>query len=300
MVEIENYKEIFNRSRQPWRVQKESPKLILAVKKDGFLYEGSYVAPDFGYSNFYYNSLILNCLYDCEYCYLQGMYPSANTVIFVNLEDFFQHTDRLLEEKSPLYLCISYDTDLLAFESLVPYAGEWIRYAESRPDLIIELRTKSAAFRHIRELQPLPNVVLAWTLSPQEIIDLHEAKTPSLKARVTSAGEAVQAGWNVRLCFDPLLYVKNWPEIYSRFISNLSNVIEFSRIKDFSLGVFRMNAGYLQLIRQQRSDSSLVQFPFKKTVKTATYPSTIASELVDHMRGLLLEHAVDSEKIIVT
>ena len=28
-----------------------------------------------------------NCIYDCRYCFLQGMYSSANFVLFVNFEE---------------------------------------------------------------------------------------------------------------------------------------------------------------------------------------------------------------------
>src|SRR5687768_4267530 len=108
-IPISTYKEVFNRSRQSFGDQKRSQKLILAVKRDGFLYPGSQMSPDCGYRNFYYNSLAMNCLYDCEYCYLQGLYPSANMVLFVNNEDFFAHTRAQLAKTSPLYLCLSYD-----------------------------------------------------------------------------------------------------------------------------------------------------------------------------------------------
>ena len=29
-----------------------------------------------------------NCIYDCKYCFLQGLYSSANYLVFVNYEDF--------------------------------------------------------------------------------------------------------------------------------------------------------------------------------------------------------------------
>ena len=36
----------------------------------------------------------MNCVFDCEYCYLKGMYPSANLVVFVNLEDIFAEVEK--------------------------------------------------------------------------------------------------------------------------------------------------------------------------------------------------------------
>ena len=38
-----------------------------------------------GFKENYYFSHMLNCIYDCKYCFLQGMFNSANFVIFTNL-----------------------------------------------------------------------------------------------------------------------------------------------------------------------------------------------------------------------
>ena len=45
------------------------------------------------------------------------MYPSGNLVIFINIEDIFAELETLLA-KHPVYLCVSYDTDLLALENI--------------------------------------------------------------------------------------------------------------------------------------------------------------------------------------
>lgn len=51
-IPINSYKEVFNPSAQNFQAQKRSPKLILAKRKEQFLYSGSGVAPDFGYRFF--------------------------------------------------------------------------------------------------------------------------------------------------------------------------------------------------------------------------------------------------------
>ena len=87
VIPISSYKDVFNRPQQEWQTQKQSQKLILAVKPDDLLYKASDIAPDFGHEHFYYNTPLLNCVYDCSYCFLQGLYPSANLVFFVNQAD---------------------------------------------------------------------------------------------------------------------------------------------------------------------------------------------------------------------
>ncbi len=84
---------------------------------------------DFGNEHFYYCSTMMNCMFDCSYCYLKGMYPSGHMVIFVNLEDYFEKLEEMLA-KSEIYLCVSYDADLLAMDSLTGYASAWADFAK--------------------------------------------------------------------------------------------------------------------------------------------------------------------------
>ena len=85
VVICEHYGEVFNRKAQNFKLQKKKPALILAKKR------GKRVLPTpegfgIGGSQNYYFSHMLNCIYDCRYCFLQGMYPSAHQVIFLKLE----------------------------------------------------------------------------------------------------------------------------------------------------------------------------------------------------------------------
>ena len=62
VVPVRDYKNVFNRPRQPVQLQKEAPNLILAVQKPPYLYPGPAVCQDFGEAHFYYASNVMNCL----------------------------------------------------------------------------------------------------------------------------------------------------------------------------------------------------------------------------------------------
>ena len=81
------YGEIFNRRAQNFRLQKISPALILAEKFSGHVLPSPPEYAIGGDLNYYFSHM-LNCIYDCRYCFLQGMYQSAHYVVFVNYEDF--------------------------------------------------------------------------------------------------------------------------------------------------------------------------------------------------------------------
>ena len=83
----ERFGEVFNPKAQNFRLQKQKPALILAEKYQNFVLETP-KGYGIGAERNYYFSHMLNCLYDCRYCFLQGMYQSANYVLFVNYEDF--------------------------------------------------------------------------------------------------------------------------------------------------------------------------------------------------------------------
>ena len=111
----QNYQEVFNLKSQNFRIQKQWPAINLA-KKNGRLVLPTPKGFGIGGQQNYYFSHMLNCLYDCRYCFLQGMYPSAHYVIFVNFEDFATEIGILMSEHSgqTCYFFSGYDCDSLA------------------------------------------------------------------------------------------------------------------------------------------------------------------------------------------
>ena len=97
IIQIRHYKDIFNRTNQDFQVQKRAMKLILAKKTGPLLYPATDMVQDYKNKNSFYNTPALNCLYNCEYCFLQGMYPSGHLVLFVNENDFDFNQDSSIE-----------------------------------------------------------------------------------------------------------------------------------------------------------------------------------------------------------
>ena len=168
-ISVDHYKDIFDRKRQDIAFQKENPALILAVREGRRIYKGASVCQSFGNRNFYYASSVMNCPFDCEYCYLKGMYLSGHIVVFVNTSDYVSDVKESLKE-GPLYICASYDSDLCALDGLTGLASFWADLARDNEDLLVELRTKAApsSFRSI------PNLIYAFTISPEDYRKIRE------------------------------------------------------------------------------------------------------------------------------
>ncbi|WP_427340075.1 radical SAM protein [Caloranaerobacter sp. DY30410] len=270
IVEIKNYKDVFNRPRQNFIIQKKSPKLILAKKTGNYLYEGSPICEDFGETSFYYSSNIFNCIYDCEYCYLRGLYSSSNIVIFVNIEDFFEEIIKTTKDRRA-YICISYDSDILAFENITGFVRKWIEFANRNKNLLIEIRTKSSNFRSIKDLEIPSNIIFAWTLSPQEIIDNFEHKTPSLTARLNDIKVAISKGLKVRISLEPIMKVKGFESVYGEFIDEVFTEIPSNTVRDVNIGVFRMSEEHIKRLRRLDKYSKVFGYDFKKENGVVSY-----------------------------
>ena len=261
IIPVKHYKDVFNRTNQNFHNQSLQRKLILATNQGQLVYHGAPVCQNFGQEYFYYTSNVLNCLYDCEYCYLQGMYPSANLVVFLNLSDHFEQLVKLLK-KHPVYVCISYDTDLLALEPIFHFIKEWIAFAQQHKNLTIEIRTKSANSSLMESLPVQDNIIYAWTLSPDFVQQQYEHKTPSLSARINAVQTAIRTGHKVRLCFDPMLHLTHAKEIYTDFITTVINQIPASALYDVSLGCFRISKEYRKQLKKQRPNSCIALYPY--------------------------------------
>lgn len=295
VIEIDHYKDIFCRSRQSSPLQHGSQKLILAARQGTLLYEGAPVCQSFGHQYFYYVSCVMNCIYDCEYCYLKGMYPSANIVVFVNLEDYFAEIEQVLKNH-PLYLCVSYDTDLLALEQMIGYVREWCAFAAEHDNLTIEIRTKSANKSFVRGMISNSRVIYAFTISPQAVIDAYEHHTASLGERLSCAALLIQEGCPVRLCFDPMIYVPCWEQHYEKMLEQVYQRIAIEKIVDASVGTFRISQDYLKNIRKQEPESAVIWFPFQKEDGYCHYPNALMEQM-ELFLTKRLEEKIPREKI---
>ncbi len=282
VIEIGHYKDVFCRKGQNYALQHSAQSLILANRQGNWLYKGADVCQDFGNRHFYYASSVMNCVYDCEYCYLKGMYPSGHLVAFVNLEELFLSVSEHLAEH-PMYVCISYDTDLFALEGLLGYVREWVSFAGRNQGLTIEVRTKCANWNVLKEMPVLPNVIYAFTLSPQDVTARQEHGTPSLSQRTRCAARALRAGHAVRLCFDPMLYCADWEAQYDGMLLQAAKDIPFSDLTDVSVGAFRISQDYLKRMRKQEPYSAAAQFPYQNVGGVYRYPRELEQKMLQFM-----------------
>lgn len=264
VIPIENYRDIFNQPRQDWREQKLSQKLIIAAKHGRRVHPATAVLPAHAGDPLYYTSTVINCVFDCQYCFLQAMYRSAHMIAFVNEADFYLEVRELVAEKGPITLSVSYDADILGSEKFIPWTARWIQFARENPEVTVEIRTKSQNYSLISALPSHPRVILAWSMAPESIWRRYEFKTASPTQRIDAAARAASDGWRVRLCFDPVLPVENWRGDYQKLVAQIVNDIGVKAVEDISVGVFRVGDDHFRNFKERNPTLDLLQAPMEE------------------------------------
>ena len=290
-VPCERYQEVFNPKAQNFRLQKKRPALILA-KKIGTAILPTPESYGIGGEHNYYFSHMLNCIYDCRYCFLQGMYRSGHYVVFVNYEYFFSGMSEKLKvhRGEDVWFFSGYDCDSLALEPVTGFVRELLGWLRQHSHAQVELRTKSTQIRALFETTPLPNVVIAYSLTPDQTAATLEHKAPSVEKRLAALAELAQRGWKIGLRFDPVLYELRYQDLYQRLFKDVFDRIPEDSIHSITLGPFRMPKPYFRNVTRLYPDEALFAGPFESRDKMVSYSTDCEQQMMSFCHEQLLSH----------
>ncbi|MAH36358.1 MAG: DNA photolyase [Alphaproteobacteria bacterium] len=295
-VPIERFQELFNIRNQNFRIQKKNPALILAKKYENFVLP---VPSGFGMSsskNFYFSHMY-NCLYDCNYCFLQGLYSSANFVLFVNYEDFFEHISQTIEKnKNDTQMFFSgYDCDSLAFDKVSGFSDNLIQFFEQHPNVEVELRTKSIVTSSLLRRNPIKNCIIAFSLSPHIIANKLDNKAPSIARRIDAMKKLADSGWQIGLRLDPLIYTKDWKNQYAELIFDIMSQVKVPSVHSVSYGLLRFPKKMYKKISTLHNDSGLFAFPMHENNEVISYGKEIENDMYSFIQRELHKYLPETK-----
>jgi len=296
VITCERYGEILNRKAQNFRLQKKNPALIVSRKHEGHVLPAP-AGYGIGGEHNYYFSHMLNCLYDCRYCFLQGMYRSAHYVWFVNYEDFLAQITRICHGhgREPVYFYSGYDCDSLALEPVTDFSAHFIPAMMQLENAYLELRTKSTQIRHLLKLPPHQRVIIAFSFTPGEIAELLEHKVPSLERRIEAMVKLQQQGWPLGLRFDPLIYTPGYQALYQRLFDRIFTRVQASRVHSISFGAMRMPENFYQKAVQLYPRERLFAADLERNGGMLSYPQAVEKQMMDFCHASLLEYVAPAQ-----
>jgi DNA repair photolyase len=289
-VVCERFGDVFNRKSQNFRLQKSAPALILAKKYGKKVLDAP---PGYGYndSSSYYFSHMLNCVYDCRYCFLQGMYSSANYVLFVNFEDFEEALEEKIEGNQGGGVYYSgYDCDSLALEPVSNFCEYFLPVFRRNPNAELEIRTKSTQVRGLLDTEVVPNCVIAMSFTSQAAAQQWEHKVPSIEKRIEALHKLQLAGWRVAIRFEPLILGSEGLAPYEALFAEIFSKLDPQRLHSVSSGLFRMPVDFHKRIVKLYPDEELYARPLEVSDGMIALKSLDEGSQLQAIEKLLLQY----------
>lgn len=297
-IEIDSLDQFFNKFKKPYLHKRDNLNLYIGKKKAPFIKE----APDaYGIKNqkhFYFiNSY--NCIYECQYCYLQGYFNSPDIVLYSNYQDIVEAVVAHAKQRAPhtVWYHAGEFSDSLALSRLTQEWPLFFQAFSQIPHAWLELRTKSNQIKPLLELTPPSNVVVTFSLAPEQVTKNVDLKTPTLKARLNAMEKLEQKGYRLGVHLDPVIFTKNWKSEYQELARQLALSISLDDLKYISIGVVRFTETVFKEFKKNYPRSLILgqQLQVGEDGKVK-YPLSLKNELLYGIKGIFSNY-ISSEKI---
>lgn len=295
---IDDAEKTFSSIKKPYLQKRNHLNLYLGHKKGTLLKE----APDaYGLMDgkHYYFIHAYNCIYECEYCYLQGYFHNPDIVLFLNYDDIGKNIieiSSLSDEK--VWFHAGEFSDSLALSSITNEIDFYFDLFSKIPNAFLELRTKSSNIKSLLQQTPIPNVITSFSISSQMRAKKTDIGTPPIKARVNSIKKLQEAGHPVAIHLDPIILSKNIIEDYQLLFEELKENINLKAIEYLSLGVVRFTE---EVFKEVQKNYPLTDILSSSLIKTQDnlyrYPVPIRNWILGKVKDMAICAGFNPETI---
>ncbi|WP_300674367.1 radical SAM protein [Desulfoluna sp.] len=220
---------------------------------------------------------VQQCGFDCSYCSIQSFYH-GNQVRFIR--DLVSHLDALeLDKEKKYHIGTGQSSDSLMWGNRFGLLDSLYRFASSHPNVILEMKSKSARIDYFLKNRPPANMVFTWSLNTPTVIHHEEKATASLDKRLESARKLADIGIPVGFHFHPIVWYEGWQDDYRALVSRLAESFRPEEVVMVSLGTLTFIKPVLKRIRERMPDSSILQMPMEDCAGKLSYPLEIKKEL---------------------
>lgn len=300
---ISKVEDVFGKVKKPYLQKRTNLNLFVGEKKGNLV---KIAPPAYGLSGepHYYFVHAYNCIFECDYCYLQGYFQSPDIVIFINHEEIGNEIKRIANEFAitnpgeKVWFHAGEYSDSLALTHLTGELPHYFELFKNLTNANLELRTKSVNIKEIKKLVPHDNIYVSFSLAPEQRTKKNDLKTPPLKTRLKAIEELHLLGFKIGIHFDPIIYDDKIEKSYSELIDQLTFVLPPDFIEYISIGVVRFTKNVYHQVMKNYPNSDYLSDDFVKSFDNKMrYNKPMRMWILGKVKSLLIDSGVDHNRI---
>lgn len=239
--------------------------------------------------NYFVLNLGLQCNMNCSYCYLQSFINTPVMKIYTNIDRALSELAEIGKTARDQKLRIGTGEviDSLSLDELTGYSEQLIRFFKDYPEWRLEFKTKSDKVDQFLDVPHGGNVIVSWSINPQEVIEKEEHGTASMEARLQAARKCADRGFLISFHIDPMIEHDGWRENYSRLVQRITELFKPEEIPFMSAGALRFQPEQRHMMRERFGLSSWVASAemFTGSDGKLRYDKSVRSEMFKHVVG---------------
>ena len=199
---------------------------------------------------------VQNCSFGCSYCTIQTFYGDRVTVD----PDLGRKLREIeLDDRRFYHIGTGQSSDSLVWGNRAGMLDELCRFAGEHPNVLLELKTKSANVSYFLD-RPVPaNLVCSWSLNTAAVIEHEEHFTASLERRLAAARRFADGGRMVAFHFHPMVHHDGWDTEYPALAERLLDAFAPEEVAFLSMGSVTFIKPVMKQIRQRGEPTRILQ-----------------------------------------
>ena len=204
----------------------------------------------------YHNAnLGFGCPFECSYCFLQNYTNAPGIVLPANLDDFF---DAFSLYAQHVRVGSGETADSLVYDDLTGFSPKIVDFFRSLPQSTFEFKTKSHHVDGLLGVAASSNIVVGWSVNPQDVIDREEHFTASLAKRLDAARRCAGHGYRTAFHFDPVIHGPGWEGAYAKLVADIFRAVPAESIAWISVGTLRMTPAQKKTIENRFPENTIL------------------------------------------
>ena len=222
---------------------------------------------------------VQQCAFACAYCSIQSFYSQNEIRV---LSDLKQHLDNMVLEEGTWHIGTGQSSDSLLLGDDYGTLTALKAFAEKHPDVIVELKTKSARTDWISMDLPR-NIVSTWSLNAETPAAKEEHLAATPEARIKAARACADAGHPVGFHIHPMVFFEGWEKEYKNLVMALCDNIDPENAVMVGIGTLTFTKQNLRALRESGRPTRVTQMPLSLIAGKFSYDPETKKKMFSYL-----------------